>query len=148
MEQVIKILSENLGMETVISAVIVCILMMVVKKYKPKITPRQEIIVRFLISIVVHLVFTLITKGEYAQIFQNAMSVCGVSLIIGSLLSEKGNGEDVKEIISTFIPDLDEEDFEEIVDVLNREKNDSAEIIIPAVYENSEIQNHNESVSD
>ena len=148
MEQVIKILSENLGMETVISAVIVCILMMVVKKYKPKITPRQEIIVRFLISIVVHLVFTLITKGEYAQIFQNAMSVCGVSLIIGSLLSGKGNGEDVKEIISTFIPDLDEEDFEEIVDVLNREKNDSAEIIIPAVYENPEIQNHNESVSD
>ena len=147
MERLFKILSESLGMETVISAVIVCILMMIVKKLKPKTSPRQEIVIRFLISIAVHLLFTLITKGDSAQIFQNAMSVCGVSMIICALLTGKVDENEVKEMMSTFLPDLSEEDYEEIIDALNGESA-SAQAVIPAVYEGVDSENSNQTATD
>ena len=147
MNETIKILSENLGIETVISAVIVCVIMALIKKRKPKISPRQEIIIRLLISIGVHLLFTLVTKGEYAQIFQNSTSVCGVSLIICAIISKNENKTEVEKVISTFLPEISDEDCKEIVNALSDGEKATVNAP-PSVYHSVENSNGRESASD
>ena len=109
MENSIAVLAETFGAETVLSAVVVCVVMMLIRKFKPELSPKAEVGVRFIISLLVHLIFILISQGEILGLAQGATSVCGVSMIVCTLISKKGGKEKVKEEISQLLPQLDEQ---------------------------------------
>lgn len=115
MNDVFMILSQKFGLETVIKAVIVCVIMMVIKKFKPKLSPKTELVIRLAISFLVHLLLTFIVGGEYALLFEGAISVCGVSMIFCALTSKKCDKELLKEEISCFLPDFKEEEIEQVL---------------------------------
>ena len=102
MENSIAVLAETFGAETVLSAVVVCVVMMLIRKFKPELSPKAEVGVRFIISLLVHLLFILISQGEILGLAQGATSVCGVSMIVCTLISKKGGKEKVKEGFVSF----------------------------------------------
>lgn len=109
MENSMAVLAETFGAETVLSAVIVCVVTMLIKKIKPNLSPKAEVGVRFVVSLITRLLFLLITKGEFLGWVQGATSVCGVSMVVCTLFTKTGKKEKVKEEISLFLPDLDEQ---------------------------------------
>ena len=119
MENVIAILTENFKAETIISAVVVCLATWIIKKIKPNLPPKVELAVRLLLSVIIHLVFTLISKGNLAQVAQGGINVCGVSLILCATFSG-GKKEEVKELVANLLPDVEEEKIAEVLNEVEK----------------------------
>ena len=79
-------------------------------------SPKTELVIRLAVSVIVHLLFILILGGDYAKIPQGAMSVCGVSMILGSATSKTDKGE-LKEQVSKMLPDFDKEQLDKVLEV-------------------------------
>lgn len=107
MENVLIILSQQFGLQTVIKAVIVCAVMMIVKKIKPNLSPKVEVVIRLALSVLIHLLFTVITNGEILSLTESAMSVCGVSIIFSTVTAKSCDKDKAKDAVSAFLPDLD-----------------------------------------
>ena len=107
------ILSQEFGLQTVIKAVIVCVAMMVVKKIKPNLSPKVEVVIRLTISVLIHLLFTVITKGEFLGITKDVMCICGVSMIFSQITAKSYNKEQLKESLKPFLPDFDIDKIDE-----------------------------------
>lgn len=119
MENSMAILAETFGVETVTSAVVVCIVMMLIKKFKPNLSPKAELGIRLLISLITHLLFILISQGDFIGCLQGATSVCGVSMIVCTLISKSGSAQKTKDNISEMLPQLSEE---KLTDILGEDK--------------------------
>ena len=119
MENVIAILTENFKAETIISAVVVCLATWIIRKIKPNLPPKVELAVRLLLSVIIHLVFTLISKGNLAQVAQGGINVCGVSMLLCATFSG-GKKEEVKVIMENLLPDLEEEKVAEILSEVDK----------------------------
>ncbi len=118
MDNLIKTLSETVGLPTIISAVIVCLIMIIVKKIKPKISPKTELIIRIIVSVIVRVGVILITKGEFYSLAESSLSVCGVSLIICAVFNKGDSAKNVKEVVSVFLPNVSREKIDEIFSAL------------------------------
>ena len=114
MNNLIKTLAEMVGFQTILSAVIVCLIMLLVKKIKPKISPKTELVIRLIVSVLVKVVVILITKGDYSSLAESSMCVCGVSLIICAFFNKSENVNQVKELVSAFLPNVSQEQIDEI----------------------------------
>ncbi len=119
MENVIAILTENFKAETIISAVVVCLATWIIKKIKPNLPPKVEIAVRLLLSVIIHLVFTLISKGNLAQVAQGGINVCGVSMLFCATFSG-GKKEEVKALVANLLPDVEEEKIAEVLSEVDK----------------------------
>lgn len=124
MDNLIKTLSETVGLPTIISAVIVCLIMTMVKKIKPKISPKTELVIRIIVSVIVRVGVILVTKGEFYSLAESSLSVCGVSLIICAVFNKGDSAKNVKEVVSVFLPNVSKEKIDEIFSSLpdNQEK--------------------------
>ena len=107
MENVFMILSQEFGLQTVIKAVIVCVAMMVVKKIKPNLSPKVEVVIRLTFSVLIHILFTVITKGEFLGVTKDVMCICGVSMIFSQIMAKSYSNEELKENLKPFLPDFD-----------------------------------------
>ena len=117
------ILSQEFGLQTVIKAVIVCIVMMVVKKIKPNLSPKVEVVIRLALSVIIHLLFTLITKGEFLGITEDVMCICGVSMIFSQITAKSTNKEELKEALKPFLPNFDIDKIDEYTEQTEKEAN-------------------------
>ena len=129
MEKVLMILSQEFGLQTVIKAVVVCVVMMIVKKIKPNLSPKVEVIVRLALSVLVHLLFTVITKGEFLSIAEDVMSICGVSMIFSAIISKNYNVDKMKSTISTYLPNFDVDKIDEYKQHADQEEVVTSELI-------------------
>ena len=127
MQNPIAILTENFGVETVLVAVVVCALMALIKKFKPDLSPKAEVGVRFLISLIIRLILIWITRGDATGCIESATSVCGVSMIVCALITKNGSKEKVKEQVSTLLPNLDESKLDAVLSV------EQTESVLPLV---------------
>ena len=125
MNNLIKTLSETVGLPTIVSAVVVCLIMLLVKKIKPSLSPKAELIVRLIVSVLVRLVVILITKGDYSSLAESSMCVCGVSLIICAFFNKSENEAHVKELVSAFLPDVSKEQIDEIFSAMPEEEKET-----------------------
>ena len=114
MNNLIKTLSEVVGLPTIISAVIVCLIMLFVKKIKPKMSPKTELILRLIVSILVRVVFVLVLKGDFGNLAESSLSACGVSLIICAFFSKSDNVSEIKEMVSVFLPNVSQDKIDKI----------------------------------
>ncbi|MBQ7374279.1 MAG: hypothetical protein IJW64_06965 [Clostridia bacterium] len=114
MDNLIKTLSETVGFPTIISATVVCLIMMIVKKIKPKISPKTELIIRIIVSVLVRVAVILVTKGDFSCLIETSLNVCGVSLIICAIFNKNSNAQELKEMVSAFLPNIADEKIDEI----------------------------------
>ena len=113
MENVFTILSQEFGLQTVIKAVIVCVAMMVVKKIKPNLSPKVEVVIRLTLSVLIHLLFTVITKGEFLGITEDVMCICGVSMIFSQITAKGYDKNKLEQSLKPFLPDFDVDKIDE-----------------------------------
>ena len=113
MENVFMILSQEFGLQTVIKAVIVCVAMMVVKKIKPNLSPKVEVVIRLTLSVLIHILFTVITTGEFLGLTKDVMCICGVSMIFSQIMAKGYSKEELKENLKPFLPDFDVDKIDE-----------------------------------
>ena len=123
MEKIFTILTQEFGLQTVIKAIIVCVVMMVVKKIKPNLSPKVEVVIRLALSVIIHLLFTLITKGEYLDFAEDVTCICGVSMIFSAITKKDYKKEEIKDAVSTFLPDFDTDKIDEIIKQTEKEEN-------------------------
>ena len=138
MENVFMILSQEFGLQTVIKAVVVCVAMMIVKKIKPNLSPKVEVVIRLTLSVLIHLLFTVITKGEFLGITENVMCICGVSMIFSQVMSKSSNKDELKESLKPFLPDFDVDKIDKFTEQTEREEN---------IVANELIENEKERIS-
>ena len=120
MESVFVILSQQFGLQTVIKAVVVCVVMMLVKKIKPNLSPKVEVVIRLAVSVLIHLLFTVVTNGEFLDLTESAMSVCGVSMIFSAIVSKNCDSKELKETIQTYLPDFDTAKIDECLNEVTK----------------------------
>lgn len=141
MENVFMILSQEFGLQTVIKAVIVCVVMMVVKKIKPNLSPKVEVVIRLTVSVLIHLLFTVVTKGEFLGVTEDVMCICGVSMIFSQIMAKNSKKEEFKEVIKPFLPDFDVDKIDEFVQQTEKEENIVANELIEEKKERISIGN-------
>lgn len=127
MNNLIQILSETVGFPTIISAVIVCLIMLLVKKIKPNISPKTELIIRLLVSVLVRFGVIFITKGEIYTLAESSLSVCGVSLIICAFFNKGGSNQEIKELVSSFLPNVEKQTIDQIFSTMPESREDDFE---------------------
>ncbi|MBR2336878.1 MAG: hypothetical protein IKA61_02915 [Clostridia bacterium] len=130
MESIFITLSQQFGLQTVIKAVIVCVIMMAVKRIKPNLSPKVELIIRLAVSILIHLLFTVITSGELLSLTEGSMSVCGVSMIFTAVTAKGCNKGEIKQSVSAFLPDLDAEKIDKIIGGCDGQEEIATEVIM------------------
>ena len=122
MENLIQILSKTVGLSTIVSAIVVCLIMAFVKKKKPNLSPKIELIIRFLVSVLIRVIVTFITKKDFVGLAESSMSICGVSLIICAIFNKGDNPQDLKELVSAFLPNLSKEEKDGVFLALNENR--------------------------
>ena len=128
------VLSQEFGLQTVIKAVVVCVVMMIVKKIKPNLSPKVEVVIRLTLSVLIHLLFTALTNGEFLGFAEDIMCVCGVSMIFSAIISKNYDSKKLKESIQTYLPDFE---TDKIDDVLSKTQQ---EVIMPELIISEENQ--------
>ena len=121
-----------------IKAVVVCVAMMIVKKIKPNLSPKVEVVIRLTLSVLIHLLFTAITKGEFLGVTKDVMCICGVSMIFSQITAKSYNKEQLKESLKPFLPDFDVDKIDECTQQTEREEN---------IVANELIENEKERIS-
>ena len=135
------ILSQEFGLQTVIKAVVVCVVMMVVRNIKPNLSPKVEVVIRLALSVIIHLLFTLITKGEFLGITEDVMCICGVSMIFSQIMAKSSNKEELKEALKPFLPNFDVDKIDEYTNSAEQEENFVANELIENEKERISIGN-------
>lgn len=120
MESVFVILSQQFGLQTVIKAVVVCVVMMLVKKIKPNLSPKVEVVIRLTLSVLIHLLFTAITNGEFLGFAEDVMCICGISMIFSAIVSKNCDSKELKETIQTYLPDFDTAKIDECLNEVTK----------------------------
>jgi hypothetical protein len=103
MDEAFAVLADRFGAETIISAAIVCIVMTAVKKFKPKLSPRAETVIRLIVSFIVHLILTLVVNGQASGVWEGSLGVCGVSMVICTLIA-KGGSTAIEKAVEELLP--------------------------------------------
>ena len=141
MEKVFAILSQEFGFQTVIKAVIVCVVMMGVKKIKPNLSPKVEVIIRLALSVLIHLLFTVITKGEFLGVTKDVMCVCGVSMIFSQVMAKSYNKKELEQSLKPFLPDFDLDKINECTEQTEKDESIVATELIENEKERFSIRN-------
>lgn len=109
------VITETFGLKTVVMGAIVCLAMSLVKKSKPSLSPKVEILIRLLISLAVNLIYLAITKGNFNYCPEQVLGICGVSMLLCQIINKDPKTEQLKSVILAFLPQLSPEEVDRIL---------------------------------
>ena len=124
------VLSQEFGLQTMIKAVVVCVAMMILKKIKPNLSPKVEVVIRLTLSVLIHLLFTVITNGAYLGFAEDIMCICGVSMIFSAIITKNYDAKELKETIKEYLPDFETDKIDDVLSKAQQEEIVVSELII------------------
>ena len=122
MENFFVKITDIFGLKTVLSSVIVCVVISAIKKKKPTLSVRAEIVIRLLLSALIHTVYLIITQGNFASFPQDITEICGVSMILCGLASKSVNNLEMSRLILALIPSLDESTLSKLINAKSQKE--------------------------
>jgi hypothetical protein len=125
MEELFVTVTDIFGIKTVLSSIVVCLVLHLIKKKKPNLSEKERLVIRIIVSTIIGIIYLLITKGDFSCTLTTAIEICGVSMILCGLFS---NGDTVenKRLLSKFLPNLSSKQLDELLSLESKDQIETA----------------------